>query len=177
VAQGLATNFFGLPPGRYVARWNPVPYFITPTSQTNTLDSDALLEFTGNYTFPDANHNGLSDTWEIQFFGSLSPTRTCATDTDGDGFPDCAEFAAGTNPTQPNSYLRLALPARVPATHQLRFQWSSTPGRIYQVQGTRDGELWVEVSNWIQATTTTTSQLIGVPDPSEPFLFRLAVRP
>ncbi len=177
VGSGFSTNFTGLPPGEYVATWAAVTYFVTPPPQTNHLDSDHVLVFSGNYTFPDTNQNSMSDTWEQQFFGEVSATRTCLTDTDGDGFPDCAEFAAGTSPVSANSFLKLNTPAYQASNNKVRFQWASAQGRQYRVQGSMDGVTWVPVSLWVQATTGTTSVLVAVPDPSEPFLFRLEVRP
>lgn len=175
--QGFSTNLVGLPPGQYVATWGAVQHYQSPPAQTNTLESDAVLKISGAYTFPDVNQNGMSDTWEQQFFGAVSPTRTCLTDTDGDGFPDCAEFAAGTSPVASNSFLKLNTPMLQATLNKLRFQWASSPGRQYQVQGSIDGMNWVPVSLWVQATGGTTSMMIAVPDPSEPFIFRLQVRP
>ena len=176
--QGVATNFPGLPPGRYTVTWNAVPYYLTPPQQTNILAPASLLQLTGQYTFPDANHNGISDLWELQFFGSLSPVRSCLTDSDNDGFPDCAEFFAGTDPTRTNSYLRLAVPIPQNATGKLLFQWSAVPGRDYRILGTRDYIIWSPMHDyWYKATTGTMSVQISQPDSSEPFAFRLEVRP
>ena len=175
--QGFSTNHVGLPPGAYVTTWAAVQFYQTPSVQTNILEPGGLLELTGTYTFADANQNGMSDAWEQQYFGNVSPTRDCLTDTDGDGFPDCGEFAAGTSPVSANSYLRINTPMLQSTVNKLRFQWASSPGRYYQVQGSLDGVNWVPVSLWMQAVTATTSTQIAVPDPSEPFIFRLQVKP
>ena len=175
--QGYSTNFTELPPGRYVATWNAVQHYLAPTARTNVLEENGIVNLMGEYTFPDTNQNGMSDTWEQQYFGAVSPTRTCLTDSDGDGFPDCAEFAAGTSPVLATSYLRLPPPVFQASVNQLRFQWQSSPGRVYQVQGSVDGVMWVPASLWLRASTATTSVLISVPDSVEPFLFRLAVKP
>lgn len=174
---GEFASFANMLPGNYTITWNTVPYYTTPAPQTNRLDSGDSIQFEGLYTFPDINNNGMSDTWEQQFFNNISPTRTCATDTDHDGFPDCAEFAAGTDPTRANSFLRLGAPSLQVNLFKLLFQWSSSPGRIYQVQGSRDGETWVPVTDWLRATTGNTSVLTSVPDDTEPFIFRIEVRP
>lgn len=175
--QGFATNHVGLPPGTYVASWSAVQFYQTPATRTNLLEPGGVLELNGHYSFTDANQNGMSDAWEQQYFGVVSPTRDCLTDTDGDGFPDCGEFAAGTSPVSSNSFLRLNTPVLQPTVNKLRFQWASSPGRQYQVQGSLDGVNWVPVSLWMQAVTATTSTQIAVPDPSEPFIFRLQVKP
>jgi len=178
IGRGYATNFSDLPPGRYIATWSDVPYYQTPARQTNWLASEELLLFTGQYTFPDTNANNMSDLWEMAFFTNVLATRTCLTDTDHDGFSDCAEFVAGTNPTNANSHLRLLTPVLMANTNRpLLFQWPSQPGRIYQLQGTFDLSGWQPQSFWLQATTTNLSTAISLPDSFEPYIFRIEVRP
>jgi pectate lyase len=48
----------------------------------------------------DTDHDGMSDTWEMAQFGSLSQGSTTAStsDFDGDGYTDLEEFLNGTNP-------------------------------------------------------------------------------
>lgn len=179
--QGYGIDFTNLPPGNYVATWSAVPYYQTPPAQDIVLGSDDPVELAGNYTIPDFNDNGISDTWETQYFSGSDPVPTCQTDLDGDGFSDCAEFIAGTNPTNALSHLRLFPPIpflQGPVT-KLRFQWPSVPGRIYQLQALRrdDSGIWDSPSGWIQATTGTTSTSISAPDQGEPYLFRVEVRP
>ncbi|HYV33079.1 MAG TPA: hypothetical protein VEO53_18470, partial [Candidatus Binatia bacterium] len=188
VAHGYFGCFSNLPPGLYVITWNGVPYYQAPPPQTNLLAPDGLLMLAGEYTFPDANTNGISDWWELQFFGSVSTNRTGLTDTDHDLFTDYAEFVAGTNPTQANSNLRLLTPVvqtnitSVRTNITLTLRWPSTPGRVYQLQGA-SGNLrnWAPFSfggnYWLQATTATFSATISAPDASEPYLFRIEVRP
>src|SRR5687767_14492999 len=107
VGRGYSTDFTGLPPGRYVVTWSAIPYYQTPPAQTNVLAADDVLMLEGLYTFPDLNSNGMSDYWETNFFGTVSPTRTSLTDTDNDGSRDYAEFIAGTNPNLASSRLYL----------------------------------------------------------------------
>lgn len=181
-ARGIAGyigSFTNMLPGDYAITWSPVPYYNTPAPQTNELHPQSTLTFTGTYTFPDVNSNGMSDLWEEHFFGTIFYTRDCTTDTDGDGFPDCAEFAAGTNPTQPNSFLRLNPPVFQAPISKLLFQWVSSPGRSYRIQGSRDGAFWIPYSGWVRATTGTTTVLTRIPneDDGDPILYRLEVQP
>jgi hypothetical protein len=50
----------------------------------------------------DANANGLPDSWELTYFGSLT-NHTATGDSDGDGISNLQEFWDGTNPTNSGS--------------------------------------------------------------------------
>jgi len=72
----------------------------------------------------DANFNGIADVWEQQYFGgAASPTA----DADGDGQSNREEFAAGTNPTNATSVLRLQT-VRVPAGLEVRWPTTAASG-------------------------------------------------
>lgn len=47
---------------------------------------------------PDVDGDGISDNWEMKYFGSLDVAQG-STDSDNDGIPDRNEFLAGTDPT------------------------------------------------------------------------------
>ncbi len=168
-------TFTNVTPGEYVITFGPVSYYQTPAAQTNTLNPGSTLLFQGNYTFIDANANGISDTWEQQYFGGVSPSRTRFTDSDGDGSTDYAEFIAGTNPTLANS--RLKTTATLLPDHSLRLDWESVSGRIYRVEGSLDGRNWSPVSDWLQATASSMTFSRPPLSPGAPYLFRLQVRP
>ncbi len=176
VGQGASLEMSNAPPGQYHITFGDVPYYATPPPQTNTLDSLATLVFQGNYTVQDSNHNGMADSWEQHYFSSVSPSRTRLTDTDGDGFTDYAEFMAGTNPTQPNSLLRLAPPVPL-ADGSMRFSWPSVSGRAYLVEGSSDGTTWRALSGWISASSALSTFTLPATAPPAPSLFRLQVRP
>src|SRR5882724_5832501 len=56
----------------------------------------------------DADSDGLPDSWEIQYFGSITdPRATPNADPDGDGFTNLQEYLAGTNPLDANSSLKI----------------------------------------------------------------------
>src|SRR6185295_18153075 len=78
--QGLNTVITNAPPGEYTVAFASVLYYDAPATQIQTLAEGGALLFPGHYMFPDANHNGISDTWEQQFFPNSAP----GADSDGD---------------------------------------------------------------------------------------------
>jgi hypothetical protein len=177
VQSGTAASITisNLPADDYVAEFGDVPFYQTPLAQTNTLIVDSSLNFTGNYTFPDANSNGISDAFEFTYFGSASTNRTQFTDTDGDGMSDYAEFIAGTNPTNAASNLHFSGVA--PTTnHAVQLQWTSVPGRSYQLNSAVSNYLnWTPIAGWQSATGGVMSFQFTNAAPAQ--LFRVEVRP
>jgi hypothetical protein len=148
-----AVTISNLAAGQYVVQFGDVPYYQTPASQTNTLIADGTANFSGNYTFLDANHNGISDAWETACFGSVTTNRTQFTDTDGDGMSDYAEFIAGTNPTNAASKM-VFLSITVSSNRFVQLQWAAVPGRLYQLQTSTNYAPWTQLTDWAQATTS-----------------------
>ena len=173
--HGISSTFSNLPPGQYTVTFGQVPFYQPPTAQTGSVAAGALIALGGNYSFADANSNGMSDAWEQQNFGTVSPTRTRSTDTDGDGAPDYEEFVSGSNPNGAGSYLTVATPEIVGPN--LRLTWASVPGRSYRVEGSLDGFSWGPVTDWARASATFTSATLPTQPPPTPFLFRVEVRP
>jgi len=172
--QGTSYLNTNAPPGDYTVTFAPVPFYTTPAAQSDSLVASTTLVFTGTYTFPDANSNGISDAWETNQFGSVSPGRTQFTDTDGDGMTDLAEFMAGTNPTNSASALRFT----VPVTQNIgvtRLDWPTVPGRSYRVHGSSDLVAWSVAQDWMRANGTILS--FTAPSTNGFKFFRLEVKP
>jgi hypothetical protein len=169
----LITN---APPGVYNITYTTVPFYSSPSAQTATLDSGGTITFTGNYTFADANMNGMSDAWETSQFGSVSPSRTPMTDTDGDGVTDLAEFRAGTNPNSAASRFVIAPPVLLP-DRRLRLQWIALQGRGYRVEGSTNGYAWSAMTPWLVAPGTLLTHELPAWTPGAPYLFRIEVQP
>jgi hypothetical protein len=84
--------------------------------------------------FVDSDGDGMDDAWEMQFFGSLA--RDGIGDFDGDGATDLAEFIAGTDPSDPGSYLHLDF--SIDAAGASTLGWPALPRRTYRVQYKND---------------------------------------
>jgi hypothetical protein len=174
--QGWSLTLTNAPFGQYVVTFNPVPYYQTPTPQTNMITTATPVVFQGNYTFADANTNGISDEWEQHSFNEVSTNRTQTTDSDGDGTTDYAEFIAGTDPNSTNSVLQLTPPKTEP-NGNLKFDWPSALGHAYRLVASADLENWTPLSDWIRATTTTSAVVITPPTTDAIYFYRLEVRP
>jgi hypothetical protein len=173
--KGASATLTNAGPGEYILEFADVPFYTTPKAQTNTLPAGGTVVFTGTYTFADANSNGISDPWETEYFGSVSPGRTATTDTDGDGATDYAEFIAGTNPKDPVSELNLA--AQLLPNEQLNVSWTGATGRSYRVEASTNGRSWTPVSDWIRSGSTNSITYQVTPGTNAAMnLFRLAVR-
>ena len=179
VQSGVAPSvtISNLAAGQYAVQFGDVPYYQTPDEQTNTLTAGGKVNFSGNYTFLDVNHNGISDAWEMDYFGSVTTNRTQFTDTDGDGMSDYAEFIAGTNPTNAASKLAF-LSVTVQSNRFVQLQWAAIPGRAYQLQTLTNDVSWAPLTDWLQASGSPISYTAtNFNFDSHAHMFRVQVRP
>jgi hypothetical protein len=171
-----AITYSNLPAGQYVVQFGDVPYYQTPVSQTNMLTAGGTLYFPGNYTFLDANHNGISDDWEKAYFGAVTTNRTQFTDTDGDGITDYAEFIAGTNPT--NAASRFYFTGEIlPGDNLVQMQWTVVTNRRYQVNVSTNLSSWGPVTAWLQASNNPTMNYTVTNSGSGSPFYRVQVEP
>lgn len=170
--NGRLTTITNAAPGNYILEFGDVPYFNTPPPLTNSLSAGGTLTFTGNYTFPDANTNGIADGWEIANFGSLSPARTRATDTDGDGLSDYAEFVAGTDPNNPPPPFQLTAEL---TNGLVKLSWPTLSNFNYRVRAAASPAAanWLAYSGWLAATGTNKSFILPAPTNGAPTFFRV----
>jgi len=173
----LSTTISNAPPGPYSVQFSDVAFYETPLDQSNTLAAAGTLTFTGNYSFIDANHNGISDAWEKYYFGSVSTNRTQTTDTDGSGMSDYGKFIAGLNPTNPASKF-IILSVTVQSNRFVQMQWAAIPGRIYQVESSTNFAGWTPLTDWLQASGSPMSYTATNFDFGRyAHMFRVQVRP
>jgi hypothetical protein len=98
---------------------------------------------TGKTWGEDNNYDGLPDDWEARYFGpDPSNWPSASADSDGDGATNLQEFLAGTDPTDPNSVLRVRI---TPTAQGPRLDWNTEPGIIYQVQSRGADQTWVSI--------------------------------
>ena len=173
--SGLKTSISNAPPGAYSIQFHDVPFYETPATQSASLSAGGTVTFNGTYTFIDANHNGISDAWEKYYFGAVTTNRTQSVDTDGDGMSDYAEFIAGTDPTNPASKL-VFVGASIQTNAAVEFQWSSVPGRSYQLLSSDNLTTWSPVTGWMLATHSPMSFIVSN-TPGGSHSYRIAVRP
>lgn len=86
---------------------------------------------------PDSDGDSIPDPWETFYFPNLT-TATASTDKDGDGASDCAEYAAGTDPLNPNSQLKITAHTYNPGFTNTTLTWTIVPTRNYRIEFDND---------------------------------------
>lgn len=143
----------------------------------------------------DADHDGLSDKWEIGHFGSIlhcSPmddwdgdgvnaalelaagTSPKLADSDGDGINDLAEFQAGSDPSNANDTPGLVI--KVYNASELEF--ASEVGKVYQIQRvTEMNTTWETISTNIPGTGGIISHLVSTRNGGSQAFYRVTSSP
>lgn len=82
-------------------------------------------------TAPDSDGDGIPDDWEWVYFNTLD--RDGTGDFDSDGLSDAKEYAAGTDPTNQQSVLRVLTLQSIGGS-TIKLLWGAVPGKDYEVQ-------------------------------------------
>lgn len=114
---------------------------------------------TTNTTYGVMTYGGIPYEWMQFYFGNdVFAWPSPFADTDGDGVSNRNEFLAGTDPTDPNSVLRLRLH---PTPQGLYLSWNTQPGLLYQVQVSTNLGGWVNVGGPRFAAGQVDSMYVG----------------
>ncbi len=119
----------------------------------------------------DSNGNGLPDTWETAYFGS--PTGADRNlDSDNDGSKNWEEYTAGTDPTNPASYLRVQ---SISATGGALISFNALAAKTYTIEY-RDGidaGVWNRLGDIVPRNVDWTATLTD-PTPTTNRYYRIA---
>jgi hypothetical protein len=112
-------------------------------------------------TVPDTDHDGLPDFWEDAYGLAAGDPSDRDLDSDHDGVSNWREFIAGTDPTNPASYLRVDL-TLTPGSASVQFNAASN--KTYSVQYTDALRTpWLPL---IDVLARTNNHLESIPDPT-----------
>ncbi len=91
----------------------------------------------------DSNNNQQSDVWEMAW---SAPGLAAGADTDGDGFSNAQESAAGTNPLSALDFPAMEMVLEEP--ERFRFGWHGVAGKRYTLLGSQDltGGSWLSAA-------------------------------
>ena len=114
---------------------------------------------TANTTYGALTYGGIPYEWMAFYFGGdVFNWPSPFVDSDGDGVNNRNEFLAGTDPTDPNSVLRI----RLHRTMQGMFlNWNTQPGLMYQVQSSANMGVWNNVGGPRFAAGYVDSSYVG----------------
>jgi len=112
---------------------------------------------------PDADGDGMSDAYEDANGLDKNNPADRDLDADGDGQSNYLESVAGTGADDPASWLNITGGTFNAATGAAVTEWSSVPGKRYQLQFSGDLTAWTNTGSIITATAATTSASYTVP--------------
>jgi hypothetical protein len=118
-----ATGTFVYTPARGFTNTDSFPFLVND-GETNSLTALVNISVTPP---ADTNHNGIADSWEVQF-GITDPNA----DEDHDGVSNLQEYWAGTNPKNAQSWLHISSLAAATGSG-FNLTWPSIGGVRYRI--------------------------------------------
>lgn len=119
----------------------------------------------------DADQDGLADAWEIAAGLDTNNVADAGLDLDGDKMTSLQEFIAGTDPSDPTSYLRIEPLAAGPSS---LVTFHAVSNRTYSVESTTTlgAAPWLRIAD---VHATATNRIVSIPLPLTPTnqIFRL----
>jgi hypothetical protein len=128
----------------------------------------------------DSDGDGIPDWWMIEYFGhptgEASDHSLAQDDADGDGLSNLQEYLASTDPTDPQSALRMITVAMVKPGPELDVSWSSVTNRLYFLERTSN----LVTFSTIQSNIVGQAGVTTYPDTSAlgsgPYFYRVGVQ-
>jgi len=118
-------------------------YTLTATNEAGTATAEFSVRV-ANRSGADSDNDALPDQWETAFFGSL--VNGADEDTDGDGFPNIGEFAAGTHPFNSGDFPAIPGTLRIAqGKNETRLESSPLFGAQVSVQYSVDLSSWIDL--------------------------------
>jgi hypothetical protein len=147
--------------------------FVASDCATNVLATASItVTTTATGGGLDTDRDGMPDAWELA--NGLNPLVNDANlDQDGDGFSNLQEYLAGTDPSDPRSFLRLDVTT---GSGEVRLTFVAVAGRSYSVLYCDDlgSGTWSKLTDAAaQGTNRTIEVRVSQPAPSPQRFFRL----
>lgn len=161
-------------------RQGPVGFVQPQINADKVATYDTILVSKLDGVGPDLDDDGLVDVWEVHHFGAIDSAASEPTlDHDADGLDNEGEQGAGTDPNDPASTFRVALPA--PGATEFTVRWSGVAGRSYTLltSPTLEPDSWVPVPGYetLPATPPTNEVTLDRADFPGTFFLRARVNP
>lgn len=147
--------------------WSANCGWISLSNQFAFVQTDSIR------TGVDSDGDGIPDAWERLKFGNLAAANGTS-DGDGDGFPDLNEYRADTEPTDPNSNLRITYYSADPGGLSAKMEWTSVATRHYRILMRTEvdsGLTWREVGLGVILPDTGSTTTRNVIDSGSPQRF------
>jgi hypothetical protein len=132
--------------------------------QTTTIFRVQVTNLAGVATSPtvtvtvlaDNDRDGMADEWEILNGFDTNNVADGALDSEGDGMNNRDEYAAGTDPRDPSSRLKIESLTRLGTTVVLQFQTVSNRTYTVQFSSEATGAAWTNLAHFDARTTNAT---------------------